>query len=138
MDLAGRLKKDLPGISNAKVLGAVDSDHDMINIAANLKHRFWQFEYDLLECWDALGFPTTEDTDPDWTTADDRTAAILGELSKTVDAVPDEQPATKKALYERNPAAFDQVATSLIRAVGVTFFLENASSFCEVLNDGLR
>ena len=57
MDFAGRLKKDLPGVSKAKVLGAVDGDHDMINIAANLKHRFWQFEYDLLECWDALGFP---------------------------------------------------------------------------------
>jgi hypothetical protein len=109
----------------------------MTDIAANLKDRFWQFEYDLLECWDALGFPTTKEADPDWTTADDRAMVILGKLGKTVDAVPDEQLAIMKALYERNPAAFEQAATSLTKAVGVTFFPENAASFCEVLNDGL-
>lgn len=39
----------------------------MTNILAKLKDCFSANQYNLLECWDALGFPTEADPDDRWT-----------------------------------------------------------------------
>jgi hypothetical protein len=57
---------------------------------------------------------------------------ILRICRQSVDVVPNEQMLATKTLFERNPAAFEQAATSLTKAIGVTLFPDNATAFCEV------
>lgn len=68
---------------------------------------------------------------------EDRALEILTACLRSVDAVPSEQLAATKALFERSPADFEKAATSLTNAIGVTFFPENATSFCETLHEAL-
>jgi hypothetical protein len=110
----------------------------MTDIVANLKDRFSASQFELLEWWDVLGFPSDDDPDDQWTAAEDRALQMLIACLQSVDAVPSEQLAAIKALFERSPTEFERAASSLTKAIGVTFFPENATSFCETLHEALN
>jgi hypothetical protein len=105
----------------------------MADIASQLKEHFWTYEYDLLELWDLLGFPPDGKTDPDWTEAEERAVAIFKVCRQSVDSIPDDVMRATKKLSEDRTAIFEQTATSLTRAIGVSFFPATATEFVKEL-----
>jgi hypothetical protein len=94
---------------------------------------FWAFEYDLLETWDLVGFPPDGKTDPDWTEGEDRAMEIFKIFRQSVDAIPEDLMQATKKLSERHTATFEQTATSLARAIGISFFPATATEFVQEL-----
>jgi len=110
-----------------------------MDIAADLKDRFWVVELDLLEKWESHGLIPDGKTIPDvWTEAEHRAMDMLKACRQSVDAIPDELMQATKAFLENNPVMFERTAMSLTGAIGFAFFPASAATFCEVLNENLE
>jgi hypothetical protein len=110
-----------------------------MDIAADLKDRFWVVELDLLEKWDAHGLLPDGKTIPDvWNESEHRAMDMLKACRETVDAIPGELMQTTKAFLESDPVMFERTAMSLTTAIGFAFFPASAATFCEVLMENLQ
>jgi hypothetical protein len=110
-----------------------------MDIAADLKDRFWVVELGLLEKWEAHGLLPDGKTIPDvWTESEHRAMDMLKACRESVDEIPSELMQATKALLENNPVMFERTAMSLTGAIGFGFFPASASAFCEVLNENLQ
>ena len=110
-----------------------------MDIAADLKDRFWVVELGLLEKWEAHGLLPDGKTIPDaWNESEHRAMDMLKTCRQSVDTVPDELMQATKAFLESNPVMFERTAMSLTTAIGFAFFPASAAAFCEVLNENLQ
>jgi hypothetical protein len=110
-----------------------------MDIAADLKDRFWVVELGFLEKWEAHGLLPDGKTIPDvWTESERRAMDILKACRESVDTIPDELMQKTKAFLENNPVIFERTAMSLTTAIGFGFFPASAATFCEVLNENLQ
>jgi hypothetical protein len=111
----------------------------MMDIAADLKDRFWVVELDLLEKWEGRGLLPDGRSIPDvWNETEHRAMDMLKACRESVDTVPDELMQATRAFLERNPVMFERTAMSLTKAIGLAFFPTSATAFCEVLNENLQ
>jgi hypothetical protein len=110
-----------------------------MDVAADLKDRFWVVELDLLEQWEAHGLLPDGKTIPDvWTESEHRAMDILKACRESVDAMPQELMEATKALLEDNPVMFERTAMSLTKAIGFVFFPAGAVGFCGELSENLQ
>jgi hypothetical protein len=110
-----------------------------MDVAADLKDRFWVVELDLLEKWEAHGLLPDGQSIPDvWTETEHRAMDMLKACRQSVDAIPDELMQTTKTFLESNPVIFERTAMSLTSTIGFAFFPASATAFCEVLNENLQ
>jgi hypothetical protein len=110
-----------------------------MDIAADLKDRFWVVELDILEKWEAHGLLPDGKTIPDvWTESEHRAMDMLKACRESVDAMPGKLMQATKAFLESNPVMFERTAMSLTHAIGFAFFPANAAAFCEVLNENMQ
>jgi hypothetical protein len=100
-----------------------------MDIAADLKDRFWVVELDLLEKWEAHGLLPDGKTIPDvWTESEHRAMNMLKACRESVDAIPGDLMQETKAFLESNPVIFERTAMSLTSEIGFTFLPANASA----------
>jgi hypothetical protein len=110
-----------------------------MDVAADLKDRFWVVELGLLEKWEAHGLlPDGKSTPDAWNETEHRAMDMLKICRQSVDAVPHEMMQAMKAFLESNPVMFERTAMSLTSTIGFAFFPASATAFCEVLNENLQ
>ena len=110
-----------------------------MDIAADLKDRFWVVELGLLEKWEAHGLLPDGKSIPDvWNEKEHRAMDMLRICRQSVDAIPRELMQATKAFLESNPVMFERTAMSLTSTIGFAFFPTSATAFCEILNENLQ
>jgi len=111
----------------------------MMDIAADLKDRFWVVELDLHEKWELREMLPAGETIPDVLIENERRAMeILEACRESVDAVPEHLLNIAKEFLENGPVLFERTAMGLTQAIGFGFYPENATKFVELLNDNLQ
>jgi hypothetical protein len=111
----------------------------VIDIASDLKDRFWVVELGLLEKWEAHGLLPDGKTIPDvWNESEHRAIDLLKACRESVDTIPDDLMQATKAFLESNPVIFERTAMSLTSIIGFAFFPASAAAFCEVLNENMQ